>query len=188
MTEQSEEQVESTGPRHLPVVVSPKLERHPDDDWVRADPYRLGPSARRALRALIVAVLPGPPAPQPPNIVDRVERHVRSHMPYMHWSASLGMWLTILCLDWSPLFLFKSFRRLHRWDRGKAAEHLRGIIVGKSMLLRMMVVGIRGLANSAYFDQDEVQAAIGYQPVPWTKDRIALRKKLTAREKGVAAQ
>ncbi len=165
--------------RSLPMAASPpRLDRHPKDDWQKADPYRLGSWATRALHAIVLAVVPPPPAPQPENLVERVADTIKSWMPFMHPMAARGLWLAMLILDFAPLFLFYRFSRLHKLERGDAAALLSEMVHGRYSFLRLLVVALRGVVLSAYFDQDEVHAAMQYTPVPFMQKRIALRQRL----------
>ena len=179
--------------RRLPMLGKPEnegsereLARHPEDGWHPADPYRMSERVRRRFRALIAVMLPPPPAPQIPDIVDRVELYVRSFMAHMHPIAARGMWLAIVLLDWAPRLLFRSFRRLHELDRERASRLLAGMVSGGSSLLRTPVISVRALVLSAYFDQDEVHQAMRYAPVPFIKDRVKLRQKLLQPAEAVA--
>ena len=172
---------------HLPVhgasPEGPALARKPEDGWRRARPFPMGKGTRRAFRALIHAIVPPPPAPAPPNIIDRIEAHARSHMPYMHWTAAYGLVIAILLLDWLPVLTFKSLRRLHRWPREDAADFLTRLTQSRFQIFRTLVIGVRGSVLSAYFDQDEVHAALGYEPIGFITERIELRQRLlTERE------
>ncbi len=165
----------------LPVVVTPKLGRHPQDRWKLAAPYAMGRGARRALRALISLFLPQAPAPSSEDIERRVEHTILTWLPYMHGVSARGLWLAVLLLDWSPVFLFQSFRRLRTLPRKKASELLGQLAHGRFAALRMLVVAVRGITLSAYFDQSEVHAALGYRPVPFLRNRIEERRRLLLR-------
>lgn len=154
------------------------LARHPDDGFVLAKPYPLGPRSLRALNALIVALCPPPPAPTAPDMVERVAAHVRTFMSYMPPLAAWVMWLSIHLLDWAPLYLFAATRRMHRLPPARASVMLTEMVSGRYSFLRTVLVAIRGLILNAYFDQDEVHAAIGYEPLPFLRERIERRRQL----------
>lgn len=154
------------------------LSRHPDDGWVMADPYPLGTAARRSLRALIVTLCPAAPAPNSPELLDRVELHVRHFLRYMHPLAAWGFTLCLVLLDWAPRFLFVSVKRLHALGRSRASRLLSEMVSGRFAFLRTLVVAVRGLVLSAYFDQDEVHQAIGYAPLPFLSERVERRRLL----------
>ncbi len=167
--------------RMLPVR-SPRapLSRHPDDGFELAEPYPLGHAARRALRALIVIMCPSAPAPNPPDMVDRLELHLRRFMAYMPRVAAFAMWLSVMILDWSPVFLFQSIHRMHALGRARASALITEMVSGRFSFLRSVVVAVRGLTLSAYFDQEEVHRAIGYSPLPFLRERIERRRLLLA--------
>lgn len=154
------------------------LARHPDDGWQLAEPYPLGATARRSLRALIVTLCPAAPAPSSPELFDRVELHVRHFLRYMHPVAAWGFRLCLILLDWAPRFLFVSVKRLHALGRARASRLLSEMVSGRFAFLRTLVVAVRGLVLSAYFDQDEVHQAIGYAPLPFMKERVERRRLL----------
>ncbi len=156
----------------------PTLSRHPHDGWKPADPYRMSERVRARFRALIAILLPPPPAPQLPDMIDRVELYVRRFMSHMHPLAARGMWLSIILIDWAPRLLLRSFKRLHRIDRHEASAILREMGESPNNLWRSLIVSVRALVLSAYFDQDEVHRAIHYSPVPFIKDRLKLRRRL----------
>lgn len=154
------------------------LSRHPDDGWKLAEPYPLGAAKRRSLRALIVTLCPAAPAPCSPELFDRVELHVRHFLRYMHPLAAFGFGLCLLLLDWAPRFLFVSVKRLHALSRARASRLLSDMVSGRFAFLRTLVVAVRGLVLSAYFDQDEVHQAIGYAPLPFLRERVERRRLL----------
>ena len=49
-------------------------------------------------------------------MVNRVEHTIRSWMPYMHWLAARGLWLSVLILEWAPLLLWYRFSRFHNLE------------------------------------------------------------------------
>jgi hypothetical protein len=171
--------------KKLPVTESrASLARHPDDGFVLANPYPLRPGLCRAVRAITLAALPPPPAPRPRDILDRIELHVRVFMAYMHPLAARGFALSILLIDLAPIFLFQSFSRFRNLDGQRATKLLDEMVHGRFSFMRMLVVAVRGLALSAYFDQDEVHEAIEYEPLPFLKSRIARREELVSLRRG----
>ncbi len=67
--------------KHLPVAKArAPLARHPDDGFVLADPYAVGSTTRRGLRALISDLIPPAPAPTAPDMVDSIELCKRRFM------------------------------------------------------------------------------------------------------------
>jgi len=166
--------------KSLPVSTADGIARHPRDGWKLARPYPLGTRARRTLRALIVTLCPSAPAPSSPELFDRVELHVRHFMSYMHPLAARGFWLCLMLLDWAPRLLFVSVKRLHALGRKRTSELLGEMVHGRFSFLRTLVVAVRGLVLSAYFDQEEVHRAIGYRPVPFLTERRDRRRLLLA--------
>jgi hypothetical protein len=166
--------------RHLPMLAAkqPSLARHASDGWKPAEPYPMSERVRAHFRALIGVLLPPPPAPQAPDIVDRVELYVRRFMSHMHPLAARGLWLSIVLLDWAPRFLLRSVRRLHKLERARAGALLSKMAESRNALLRSLVISVRALVMSAYFDQDEVHRALHYAPVPFIKARVSLRQRL----------
>jgi hypothetical protein len=170
----------SADPRRLVVLgrQDAALMREPKDGWKPAEPYPMSERVREYFRALIRILLPPPPAPQAPDIVDRVEIYVRRFMAHMHPLAARGMWLSIVLLAWAPIFLVRSFRRLHHMQRERASALLGELAESKHNLVRSLVISVRALVMSGYFDQDEVHRAIHYSPVPFIKQRLKLRQSL----------
>jgi hypothetical protein len=151
------------------------LARHPDDGWLLADPYPMSEFTRRALRGVIHAICPPPPAPYSVALVDNVELYVRRFMRYMHPLAARGLWLTFLLLDFLPLLLLKG-SRLQKLDREPGAKLLSSLAHSRFGILRLLCVGVRGAILSGYFDQDEVHKVLGYAPIPFISERTALRQ------------
>lgn len=175
----------ATGPTpstRLPIAKDRALGRYPRDGLELARPYSLGRGTTRVLRGLISVLLPPPPAPRPDDIVLRVERTMRLWTRYMHPLSALGLWLTVRILDLSPWFLLQSTRRLSRMPQERGSALLDQMVHGRFAALRMLVVAIRGVVLSAYFDQDEVHRAIDYHPVAFLTERIATRERLLARQ------
>ncbi len=160
--------------RSLPVVAG----RHPEDGWTLAEPLPMSPRTRRVLAGVIRAVCPAEPAV--PELERRMEEHVRRMLRYMPRAVVLGFILTLYALDWAPLWRFKAWRRLGRLDKERAELLLTELGESPWPLLRMIVLGPRGLILSTYFDQDEVHAAMGYAPLPFLQERVALRHRLLA--------
>ncbi|MNC92104.1 hypothetical protein D3C83_84730 [compost metagenome] len=52
------------------------------------------------------------------------------------------------------------------------------MVHGRYAFLRTLVVAVRGLVLSAYFDQDEAHKALGYAPIPFIRERIQRRQLL----------
>jgi hypothetical protein len=165
--------------RKLPVATPSRvLARHPDDGFILAALYPLGSNAKRALFALIAAFCPPAPAPTAPDMAERIADHVRRFMAYMPPLSARALWFCILLLDWSPVFLFRAPSRLQKLPTARASLLLSEMVSGRLAFMRTIVVAVRGLVLSAYFDQDEVHRAMGYEPIPFLTERIARRKQL----------
>jgi hypothetical protein len=138
----------------------------------------MGKRTRRALRGLIWAICPPPPAPRFPGFTARIELGVRRLLPYMHPLTAAAMTLLVLLLDWAPRLLLKSWRKLHQLPPDKASHFLESLERGRWHALRTVIVPIRGAILSVYFDQDEVHRALNYTPVQFITDRVRLRAEL----------
>lgn len=158
------------------------LEREPKDGWIRAEPHRIGNGTRKALYALIRVMCPPPPAPQLPNLEERLERAICQLMPYFPPLIRFAFALLVRIVEWSPVWRFKAMRRLRSMDRDAAEALLNEMCLSPSPLVRVIVMGVRNLILVAYYDLDEVHAVIGYDAIPWFKNRIALRQRLLAGE------
>ena len=173
--------------RSLPVVAEKSgLDPHPGDSWQPADPYPMSRHMRQVFRALILAICPTLPAPHSPEMVDRVEMHVRRFMRYMNPLLARGLWLGIWLLDWAPRLWLFSVQRLHRLEPTRAGALLARMAERPMGLFRMLVVAVRGLVLSAYFDQEEVHRAINYTPRRFMRKRMALRESLRQPEEVLA--
>jgi hypothetical protein len=155
--------------------VGPSLERHPNDGFRLADPYPLGAAALRTLRALVLALCPPAPAPHSADLMNRVELGARRLLRYMHPVVARTLALGLALLDWLPLLTLTSGLRLHRLDGARARKLLGKWARSPFRLLRLLIVGLRGLVLCVYFDQSEVHAAMRYAPVPFLKSRLAKR-------------
>jgi hypothetical protein len=162
---------------HLGVVQAGRasLERHPRDGWRLAEPYPLGKGARRALLALIEALCPPSPAPRSADLTLRVETGARCLLRYMHPLVSRGLALGLLLIDWLPILTFASRFRMHRLEGRRTRSLFTRWAKSPIAALRLLVQGTRSLILSVYFDQDEVHAALNYDPVGYQRGRIRLR-------------
>jgi len=169
---------EKSGHRRLRVTTRVSLARHPADGWIAADPHPMRPAVRHALHAVIRAIVPPAPAPQPADIVERVELYVRRFMSYMHPLAAFGLMLAFVFMDWAPRLLLRSRHRLQGLGRSEGARVLEALVQSRLAVFRSAVIAARGAILSAYFDQPEVHDALGYAPVPFMRERIARRGQL----------
>jgi hypothetical protein len=164
--------VDSRGPTHT-------VARHPGDGWTLAEPYRLSRRGERALRGLLRVFLPPPPAPQlTSELEEKVVRQALQLLQYMHPMTRLGMRFALAVVDQAPRWGFVSWRRLHQLPRERADRLLDRMGHSRIPVLRTLVFVVRGLILSMYFDQSEVHEALGYAPVAFQNERIALRQRL----------
>lgn len=151
------------------------LARHPKDGWRLADPYPLGPRARAALRGVIAALCPSGTAPRSPEVMNDVELGTRRFLRYMNPAVARALWLGLLFLDWLPILTLRSRDRLQRLRPDRASAFFTRWARSRIKALRLLVTGVRSLVLSVYFDQPAVHEALKYQPVPFMRERIALR-------------
>jgi len=69
---------------------------------------------------------------------------------------------------------------MERAEASKFADEL-GTSPGRAM--RLLLLGVKGIILSAYFDQDEVHRVLGYDPIPFMESRVGLRRRLLAGER-----
>lgn len=156
----------------------PDFERHPDDGWIFADPFPMGSPARRAFRGLIRAICPPAPAPQLPDLEDRIELQVRRHMQYMPRIVAFALRYSFRLVDNLPRLFFWSRRRLHRLESAEARTFVGRLAGSRFPPLRELISAVRGIVLSTYFDQDEVHVALNYAPREFVRGRIAVRNRL----------
>jgi len=171
------------GPSSVPAMGKAgrsRLLRHPNDGWRLATPYALGHGAQRTLHAVILAMCPPSPAPRTEELIRRVELGSMTLLRYMHPAVAFALVLGLRVLDFLPLVTFSSRHRFHRLESGQASELLARWSRSRMRALRLLVQGARGLVLSVYFDQTEVHAALGYEPVGFMRDRIKRRERLEA--------
>ena len=170
----------TTSQHHLPVAQA-GLQRNSNAPRALsrfADPYPLGASALRSLRALIAALCPPSPAPRSSEILSRVELGARRLLRYMHPAVARALAFGLLFLDFLPLLTLKSRVRLHRMDGARASKLVARWAKSPFLAVRLLVQGARSLVLGVYFDQKEVHAALRYAPVPHIEGRIRLRDSL----------
>jgi len=154
------------------------LERHPKDGWRFADPVALPKTTQVAFRALIKAICPPPPAPGNAAMFAKIEEDVLRALRYMHPLFAASLLIAVHALDLSPLWNLKGLRRLRALDRDEAEDFLNE--VAKGALGRQLVFAARMAILSQYFDSDEVQKAIGYEPTEFMQSRLNLRTRMMA--------
>jgi len=156
----------------------PILERHPDDGWVLARPYPMRRGVRRALRGLIVHMLPPAPSPRSPEMIDQVEKQARIHMVYMPRLVAFGLCIALVFLEWSGRLMFRSRHRLSKMKTEDANKILERLSHSRIPVIATMMLGVRATIMSAFWDQDESHEVIGYNPQPFLVERKALRLRL----------
>jgi len=164
------------------------VERHPQDGWCLADPAPLSRASERALASVVWALLPPPPAPRPADIEARVQRQVRRMMQYMPRALRLGFVVLVRLLAWAPVWRLRALRRLSALPQAEASQLLAGIALSKLLPLRMMMLAPKAIVLSAYFDQDEVHAALDYEPRAFIRERSQRRDALLAEERAHAEE
>ncbi|MBW2253157.1 MAG: hypothetical protein JRI25_01005 [Deltaproteobacteria bacterium] len=169
--------------RMLPIPATFRLlARNPDDGWVLAEPWPMGEGTRRAFHGLMRAMLPPPPAPEVP--LERMELQIRCLLRYFHPLIARGFALGVRLLDWSPVWRFRSFKRVQKLPREEGCALLERLAHSRNGPLAQLAVAVRSSVLSAYFDQDEVIEALGYTPVPFITERTARRDQIVAEEQG----
>lgn len=169
-----------TGRPAAPANAVASLERHPNDGWVRADPWPMSGVTLRALEGVVAAVCPPATdgAPTTPALLADVVAQVRQMLPYMQPLTARGVVLILWLLDLSPLWRFQGLRRLHKLPHDAASSQLD--VIAASKLFGKLVLAARATVLTAYFDQPSVHAAIGYAPVAFMRERIDARQRLLA--------
>ncbi len=170
--------------QHHEAPRAPLVERHPQDGWCLADPVPLSRASERALQTVVWALLPPAPAPRPADIEARVARQVRRMMQYMPAALRLGFVLLLHALFWSPIWRFRALSRLSKLTHTEASYTLACVAQSRLMPLRLMMLAPKAIVLSAYFDQDEIHAALDYEPRAFirerTERRMALLEELTS--------
>ena len=148
--------------------------------WV-APPMVLPGPVHRAFRGVLRVVAPFEFGPEMRDGVDRVDEQARTLMMYLPRWMALGLMLVFVAVDWAPILLLKSRRRMQTLvDQDPALAVAVFEIIQRSSwrLPREAMFGVRGVVLPAYYDQPEVHFALGYHPDRWINDRIALRRRL----------
>ncbi|MFO0677123.1 MAG: hypothetical protein U0169_11345 [Polyangiaceae bacterium] len=155
-----------------------RIRRHPDDGFVLADPVPMGEGTVSALAAITRALCPPAPAPVLPDLEERIVRQVRVMLAYMEPPVALGFRVAVHVLDWSPVWRFRALARLRDMEPDVASRFVDSLGEKPGRVMRLLLLGVKGIVLSAYFDQDEVHRALGYDPVPYMESRVALRRRL----------
>lgn len=163
----------------------PLFPRHPEDGFEMADPYPMSARAQRALLGQVRVICPSDSVAG--DHAEAIALHVRRVLRYMHPLTALGFVVTVHLLAWSPLWRFAGLTTLHRLPRERASAILDGMAHSRVAGIRMLVVALRGVVLSTYFDQARVHEALGYEPVPFLAERVALRGRILAGEEPTAS-
>ena len=145
----------------------------------------MGPSTRRAFRALIAALIP--PEPVLPGVIDEIDDSTRRLLRYMHPLMALGFVVMLHLLDCAPIWTFRSWRRIRSLPAAQGSAILAHLAESRLALIRTMLMGAKGAILSTYFDLPAVHTALGHDPRPFMRSRIALRQRLKAGEPATAA-
>ena len=97
-------------------------------------------------------------------------------VPIVAFSFVVG----VILVDWAPLFRLSAWRRIQNLDRDRAERVLTDMGESRSPLVRTLILGVRGIVLSTFYDQDEVHDAMGWRPLPFFSARVALRNRLLA--------
>src|SRR5687768_2011203 len=117
----------------------------------------MGDATRRALRGLIRAMCPT--EPKLPDLEDRLELQIRRMLQYMTPIIATGFVIAVHVVDWAPLWRAQASRRIQHLPAARGADILTSMGRGRFALFRTMILGIRGIVLSSFYDQDEVHAA-----------------------------
>jgi hypothetical protein len=99
-------------------------------------------------------------------------------LQYMVPVVALGFVVALFIVDFSPIWRLRAFSRVQKMDHGRAEQMLHEMGESGSPLIRMLILGVRGLVLSTFFDQDEIHAAMKWKPLPFFDERVALRQRL----------
>ncbi len=157
------------------MVPNPVPQRHPNDAWTLADPMRVGKRTNRVLLKLADAIMP--PSPRTETTVVDAVRHARISLRYMPRPSAVGFLLGMRVLNWAPLWRLRGLRPLTALPTEAARRHLRAITQSRWLAARLLMYGPLGLFMSFYFDRDYVHRELGYAPIGFIADRIALRRR-----------
>jgi choline dehydrogenase-like flavoprotein len=107
------------------------------------------------------------------GVVERVVDDAERHIAVLEPPAPLLLALAAEALDASSMTATKG-RRFSQLDRPQAVGHVERLELRRSALWRVARL-LRDLMVVAYYEQDDVREAVGYQPDPWIAERTATR-------------
>ena len=94
--------------------------------------------------------------------------------------VAFGFVLAVHLIDWAPIWRLRDTRRIQTLRGARAEELLMEMSASRLTLVRTMLLGIRGITLSTFYDQDETHRAMGFHPLPFVSDKIELRRRLLA--------
>lgn len=156
--------------------------RHPDDGYPLADPYPVDASTAKAIRSLMRVLLPEGDAPRSPALDEKVYHQMLVGLMYMPAQSAKGILAVFRLLEWAPVWRMKGAKPLSALPREEASAILEEIASSRLLPMRLLMLAPKGLLFSAYYDQDEVHEALGYDPRTFTLDRIDLRRRILTGE------
>lgn len=156
------------------------LAREPDDGWIMADPYPMSPALVDKLHGLIRAMCPT--EPDVPELEVRIEQQLRRMMRYMQPFVRIGFKAALHIIDAAAIPVSPSHKPLRKLPRAEAQAVANRLSTSVIRPLADLVVVARAAVIAPFYDLDEVWEHIGYRPVPFMRDRVALRKRLIAGE------
>jgi hypothetical protein len=156
--------------------------RHPDDGYPIADPYPVDAKTERAVRSLMRVLLPERDAPRSADLDERVYHQMLIGLMYMPSQSAKGILAVFRMLEWAPVWRLKGRKPLSELPRDEASAILSEIASSPLLPVRLLMLAPKALIFSAYFDQDEVHRALDYDPISFTRERIALRQRILAGE------
>ena len=167
--------------RRLPTIdvsTPGEARKHPEDGYPIADPYPVDATTEKAIRSLMRVLLPEGEAPRGPELDQKVYDQMLIGLMYMPAQSAKGILAVFRLLEWAPVWRMKGRKPLSALPRREASEILDEIATSKLFPLRLLMLAPKGLMLSAYYDQEEVHAALRYDPRTFTLDRIALRERI----------
>jgi hypothetical protein len=171
--------------RKLPMLDASKpgdARRHPDDGYPIADPYPVDAKTEKAIRSLMRVLLPEGAAPRSAELDEQVYHQMLVGLMYMPEQSAKGILAVFRLLEWAPVWRMKSRKPLSELPRDEGSKILAEIASSRLLPMRLLMLAPKGLLFSAYYDQDEVHRALDYDPVGFTRERIALRQRILAGE------